>query len=106
MKYWLTTLSLISSIDDTIPASSPKPSSIVSSPVETPPINPSTYIYLKPKETDYQCLHRILSDSLIVYMTFIMSIRVLKNYSQLSRMNTTLMVLESKDSPPPPSINS
>jgi len=54
-------LSLISVINDTIPASSPKPSSVRSSPVETPPITPSSYIYLKPEEIDYHCLHRMLS---------------------------------------------
>ena len=60
MKYQLTTLGLISAIDDTITAPSPKPSSIGSSPVETPTTF-SSYIYLKPEEIDYHCLHRILS---------------------------------------------
>jgi len=60
MKYWLTTLDLISAIDDTIPTLSSKPSSVESSPVETPPTTPSSYIYLKPKEIDYNCLHKTL----------------------------------------------
>ena len=61
MKYWLTTLGLISTINDTILAPSPKPSSVGSSPVETPHTSPSSYIYLKPEEIDYHCLHRIIS---------------------------------------------
>ena len=61
MKYWLTTLDLISVIDDTIPAPSPKPSSIGYSHVETLPTTPSSYIYLKPEKIDYHCLHKILS---------------------------------------------
>ena len=62
MKYWLTTLGLISVIDDSIPAPSPAKSS----PAETPSTH-SSYIYLKPEEIDYHCLYRILnalSDSL------------------------------------------
>ena len=61
MKYWLITLGLISVIDDTIHVPSPKPSSIRSSPAETPPTTPSSYIYLKPDEINYHCLHKILS---------------------------------------------
>ena len=61
MKYWLTTLGLISAIHDTITTLSPKLSSIGSSPVETPPTIPSSYIYSKPEEIDYHCPHRILS---------------------------------------------
>src|SRR3954471_6999670 len=80
MKYWLTTLGLISAIYNTIPASSSKPSSDGASPTElsvslaTPatPATPSTpssssYVYLKPEEIDYHCLYRIpsaLSDNL------------------------------------------
>ena len=94
----------ISHIDDIIHAPSFKLSSVGSSPVETSPTTPS-FIYLKPEEIDYHCLHRILnalSDSLYdIYYEY-----KLKNYGQLSRMNTTSMMLESKDSPPPPSINS
>ena len=56
MKYCLTTLDLISVIDDTIPAPSPKPLSI-----ETPPTSASSYIYLKHKKIDYHYFHRILS---------------------------------------------
>ena len=103
MQYWLTTLGLISAIDDTIPAPSPKPSSVRSSSVETPPTTPSSYIYLKPEEIDYHCLHIILSalsDSLYdIYYEY-------KSARQHSRMNMASMMLESKDSPPPPSINS
>ena len=61
MKYWLTTLGLISAIDDIIPAPSPKLSSIGSSLVETPPTAPSSYICLKLEKIDYHCLDRILS---------------------------------------------
>src|SRR3954467_12399003 len=66
MKYWLTTLGLISAIDDSIPAPSPKPSSDGASPTEqsespATPATPSSYVYLKPEEIDYHCLHRILS---------------------------------------------
>jgi len=57
----LTTLGLISVINDFIPVPSPKPSPIGSSPVETPPTNPSSYIYLKHEEIDYHYLHKILS---------------------------------------------
>ena len=67
MKYWLTTLGLISAIDDSIPAPSPKPSPAKSSSADTPHSTPSFFIYLKLKEFDYHCLHRILnvlSDSL------------------------------------------
>jgi len=56
MKYWLTILRLISAIDDSIPAPSPK-----SSPDKTFPSAPSSIIYLKPEEIDYHCLHKILS---------------------------------------------
>ena len=45
-----------------------------------------------------------LVHSLIVYMTFNMSIRVLKNYGQHLRKNTMSMMLESEHLPPP-SIN-
>src|SRR5207253_1337203 len=71
MKYWLTTLGLISAIDHSVPVPSPRPSNGVSSPSDaltTPatPATPSTpssssYVYLKPEEIDYHCLHRILS---------------------------------------------
>ena len=61
MKYWLTTLSLISFIDDIIPALSPEPSSVGSSPIKTPPTAPSSYVYLKPEKIDYHYFHRILS---------------------------------------------
>ena len=71
MKYWLTTLGLISAIDSSIPAPSPKPSSDEASPTElvTSPATPATpstpssssSVYLKPEEIDYHCLHRILS---------------------------------------------
>jgi len=60
MKYWLTTLWLISVIDDSIHAPSPKPSPAQSSPTETPPSTLSS-IYFKPEEIHYHCLHRILS---------------------------------------------
>src|SRR5436189_4669319 len=63
MKYWLTTLGLISAIDDSILASFLKPSndrSFPTEPFETP-ATPSSYVYLKPEEIDYHCLHRILS---------------------------------------------
>ena len=66
MKY-LTTLDLMSAINDTIPAPSPKPSSIGSFYIETPPTTPSSYIYLKHEKIDYHYLHKILftlSDSL------------------------------------------
>ena len=45
---------------DTIPAT-PKPSLVGSSPIETPPVTSSPYIYLKPENIDYHCLHKILS---------------------------------------------
>src|SRR5436189_5577727 len=63
MKYWLTTLGLISAIDDSIHAPSPKSSNDRSSPSEPPatPVTPLSYVYLKPEEIDYHCLHRILS---------------------------------------------
>ena len=67
MKYWLTILGLISAVDDTISVLSPKPSHIRSSLVETPLTIHFSYIYLKPDEIDYHCLHKIrsaLSDSL------------------------------------------
>ena len=62
----LTTLGLISAIDNTIHVPSPKPSPAKSSSAEAPSSTPSFYIYLKPEEIDYHCLHRIrsaLSDS-------------------------------------------
>jgi len=46
-----------------------------------------------------------LVHSMIVYMIFIMSIRVPKDYRQYLRKNVVLMILKLKDSPPP-SINS
>ena len=61
MKYWLTTLGLISAIDDIIPAPSLIPSSVESSPIETSLTISSSYIYLKFDENNYHCLHRILS---------------------------------------------
>ena len=60
MEYQLTTLWLISAIDDTIPVPSPKPLSIGSSPIETP-TNSSSYVYLKPEKIDYHCLYKIFS---------------------------------------------
>ena len=61
MKFWLITLGLISATDDYIPTPSLKLSHVGFSPAETTPITPSSYTYLKPEETDYYCLHRILS---------------------------------------------
>ena len=61
MKYWLTILGFISAINDIISAPSPKPLSVEISHVETPPTTPFFYIYLKPKEIDYHCIHRILN---------------------------------------------
>jgi len=60
MKYWLITLGLISAIDDLITVPSPKPSPVKLSSAEAPS-TPSFFIYLKPEEIDYHCLHRILS---------------------------------------------
>ena len=57
---------------------SPKPSSVGSSPVETPHTNLFSYIYLKLEEIDYHCRYKILSALSDVYMTFIMNTRVLK----------------------------
>src|SRR5436190_1292106 len=69
MKYCLTNLGLILAIDDSIPVSSPKPSTDGSSPIEesespaTPatPTTPTSSVYLKPEEIDYHCPYRILS---------------------------------------------
>ena len=64
MKYWLTTLSLIVIIDDSIPVQSSKSSLVESSSIqpETPSQSTSsTQTCLKPEEIDYHCLHRILS---------------------------------------------
>ena len=61
MKYWLTTLGLISAIDDSIPAPSLKLLSVKSPFTETSPSTPSSYIYLKSEKIDCHCLHRILS---------------------------------------------
>jgi len=61
MKYWLTTLGLISAIDDSIHAPSPKPSPAKSPSAETPPFTSSSYIYLKSEEIDYHYFYRILS---------------------------------------------
>ena len=61
MKYCLTILGLILTINDTIPTPSPKPSPTKSSSAEIPPSTPSSFIYLKPEKIDYHCLYRILS---------------------------------------------
>ena len=57
IKYWLITLGLILAIDDTISAPSPKSLSARSSPIETSPATPSSYIYLKSKEIDFHCFN-------------------------------------------------
>jgi len=64
MKYWLTTLAFISTIDDSIHVQSSKPSPVESSLAqpETPSQSTSsTQTCLKPEEIDYHCLYKILS---------------------------------------------
>jgi len=90
MKYWLTTLGLISAIDDSILAPSPKSSHAKSSTTETLPLILFSYIYLKPKGIDYHYLHRIfstLSDSLYdIYYEY----NIYYEYKSAKELRTTL----------------
>ena len=96
MKYWLTTLGLISVIDDSIPAPSPAKSS----PAETLQLIPPISIWNLRRLTIIVSIG-FLVHSLIVYMTFIINIKMPKNYRQHLGKNITSTMLESKDSPPP-----
>ena len=66
MKYWLTTLGLIYTIDATIPYSKPSSLTFSSAATETPTKAPtlallSTHTSMKREEIDYYCCDRILS---------------------------------------------
>ena len=106
IKYWLTTLGVISAIDDTILHLLLHHYLLDLLLLKLLlQLLPPTYIWNLRKLTIIVSTG-FLVHSLIVYMTFIMNIRVLKNHGQLSRKNMASMILESKDSPPPPSVNS